>query len=111
METVPTGGAPGLLKVEVPEVQHPGHHPEEVQLLRVVQADALHGLAHPLKVPLIVQQRVLQGPSLSVLGEDRELGLGDRGLGVNHHTEHRVTPRMHSVSNHAEHTLHTQNAL
>ena len=94
METVPTGGAPGLLKVEVPEVQHPGHHPEEVQLLRVVQADALHGLAHPLKVPLIVQQRVLQGPSLSVLGEDRELGLGVRGLGGNHLTEHRVTPRM-----------------
>lgn len=60
--------ASGLLEVDVAEVQHAGYHPEEIQLLCVVQADLLHGYAHPGEVAVVVQQRVLQRARLCVLG-------------------------------------------
>lgn len=59
--------ASSLLKVYVTEVQHAGHHPEQVQLLRVIQADLLHRHRHPVEVSLVVQQRVLQRAWLQVL--------------------------------------------
>lgn len=53
-------------------MQHAGHHPEQVQLLRVVQADLLHGYAHAVEVAVVVQQRVLQRARLHVLrNQDR----------------------------------------
>ena len=67
-----TWGASSLLEVDVSEMQHAGHHPEQVQLLRVVQADLLHGYAHAVEVALVVQQRVLQRARLHVLrNQDR----------------------------------------
>lgn len=59
--------ASGLLEVNVSEVQHAGHNPEQIQLLCVVQADLLHGYAHPGEVAVVVQQRVLQRARLCVL--------------------------------------------
>lgn len=67
-----TWRASSLLEVDVAEVQHAGHHPEQVQLLRVVQADLLHGHAHPVEVALVVQQRVLQRARFQVLRGETE---------------------------------------
>lgn len=67
-----TWRASSLLEVDVAEVQHAGHHPEQVQLLRVVQADLLHGPAHPVEVALVVQQRVLQRARFQVLRGETE---------------------------------------
>lgn len=42
-------------------------HPEQVQLLSVVQTNPLHGHAHPVKVALVVQQRVFQSADFKML--------------------------------------------
>ena len=63
--------APRLLEVDIAQVQHPRHHSEQVQLLRVVQADLLHGAAHPVEVALVVQQRVFQRAHLRVLRDHK----------------------------------------
>ena len=67
-----TRRASSLLEVDVAEVQHARHHPEQVQLLCVVQADLLHGHAHPVEVALVVQQRVLQRARFQVLRGETE---------------------------------------
>lgn len=43
------------------------HHPEQVQLLGVVQADLLHGHTHPVEVALVVEQRVSESARLLML--------------------------------------------
>lgn len=65
--------APSLLEVDVSEVQHPGHHPEQIQFLRVVQADLLHCHTHAVEVTLVIQQWVLQRARLHVLKNRTEV--------------------------------------
>lgn len=48
-------------------MQNPSHHPEQVQLLGVVQADLLHGDTHPVEVALVVKQRVSESARLLML--------------------------------------------
>lgn len=45
-------------------MQNTSNHPEQVQLLSVIQADLLHGYTHPVEVALVVKKRVLQGTNL-----------------------------------------------
>lgn len=45
-------------------MQNSSNHPEQVQLLSIVQTDLLHGHTHPAEVAMVVQQRVLQGAEL-----------------------------------------------
>lgn len=48
-------------------MQDTRHHPEKVQLLCVVQADLLHGHAHPVEVALVVKERVSESARLLML--------------------------------------------
>lgn len=47
-------------------------HPEQVQLLSVIQTNPLHGHTHPVKVALVVQQRVFQSADLKMLPNKSE---------------------------------------
>lgn len=47
-------------------------HPEQVQLLSVVQTNPLHGHTHPVKVALVVQQRVFKSADLKMLPNKSE---------------------------------------
>lgn len=47
-------------------------HPEQVQFLSVVQTNPLHGHTHPVKVALVVQQRVFQSADLKMLPNKSE---------------------------------------
>lgn len=47
-------------------------HPEQVQLLGVVQTNPLHGHTHPVKVALVVQQRVFKSADLKMLPNKSE---------------------------------------
>lgn len=70
-----TWGASSLFKINVSEVQNPCHHPEQVELLRVIQSDLLHGHTHSVKVGMIVQQRVFQRTCLQMLRSNSQVRL------------------------------------
>lgn len=57
-------------------MQDTSHHPEQVQLLSVVQADLLHGHTHPVEVELVVEQRVSESACLLML--QRSAGVNTR---------------------------------
>lgn len=48
-------------------MQNASNHPEQVQLLSVIQTNLLHGHAHPVEVPHVVKKRVLQSTGIEVL--------------------------------------------
>lgn len=53
-------------------MQNTSNHPEQVQLLSVVQTDPLHGHTHPVEVTLVVKKRVLQSTNLLMLQNTSE---------------------------------------
>lgn len=52
-------------------MQNTGNHPEEVQLLGVIQTNLLHGHAHPVEVALVVKKRVSERANLQMLPDER----------------------------------------
>lgn len=52
-------------------MENASNHPEQVQLLSVVQSNLLHGHAHPVEVPHVVEKRVLQSAGLQMLQNTR----------------------------------------
>lgn len=48
-------------------MQNAGNHPEQVQLLCVVQTDLLHGHTHPIEVTQVIKKGVLQRTDVQML--------------------------------------------
>ncbi len=68
-----TRGASCLFKVDIAEMKDASHHSEEIELLRVIQTDFLHGHHHPVEISQVIQQRVLQGTHFPMLQKQRAI--------------------------------------